>query len=664
MEKNMNKLKDYLKNKMSFATRLFISFFSISIPLMLIISCFLYVFLEKSSRENIAQMMLQVIERTKSQVEYIFSETEYLSRNIIYDEDVQRMLKEADAGNPYPAEEDVKYFINSFIVNREYMDSVVLVGNEDVLFSTEKATTAIGSMENIRMKWWYDALDDGEMPFQWFTAARTDSVQNDDSNVLKNDDNDALKYDRNVVESYELYRENNDTSLMLTRVIRSTSDYKTQLGRMMIYISEDYIEKIWSSIQWGDTLNVWLFDENNEIICQNFEDSDYLRCVRNIYNLAGNEKTYSDVIKYAGVSYVVGMERFDNHDWTIVMAVPLSEVNENSNMIWIQIAIMVLMTLVMIVCTALIVSSNISRPVRWISEIMDSYHDHSEHSPAAEEAKQQRIIKTFEGRDDEIGKIYRSYNQMVGRVDHMIKEIYLKDLEKKDAELALMQSQINPHFLYNTLDSINWLAMMNEQDEISEMVTALSDTFRLSLRRSNSPYVKIEQEMEYIESYMTLQKIRFGDKLTFEVHMDASIKKLFMLRFVLQPIIENAIKHGIRNIEDGGKIEVYFKIENNNMLVDVINDGADIDLEQMQQILKFDMETDTFLSFNNKGYGLQNINRRIKIVHGVLYGLHYEIIDGSRTLCQVTLPVIEKDISPDEYTNKCATEMKEDADEK
>ena len=231
----------------------------------------------------------------------------------------------------------------------------------------------------------------------------------------------------------------------------------------------------------------------------------------------------------------------------------------------------------------------------------------------------------------------------------MINEIYLKDLEKKDAELALMQSQINPHFLYNTLDSINWLAMVNEQDEISEMVTALSDTFRLSLRRSNSPYVKIGQELEYLDSYMVLQKIRFGEKLTYSSSASPDITKLYMLRFVLQPIVENAIKHGLAVRENGGRIELRFWLEGDCLQIDVINDGAEIDLAQMELILAFDLETDAFLNFAQKGYGLQNINRRIKIVHGSDYGLQYQILAEAKTCCRITLPIIERDVEEDAY---------------
>lgn len=618
----------YWKNTMSFATRLFVSFFAVTIPLMLAISGFLYIFLGRNARESTAKMMLQTLERTKNQVEYIFSETEYLSRNIIYDEDVQQMLKEAAGGNAYPEEEAVKYFINSFIVNREYMDSVVLLGNEAALFSTEKATTEISTLEHIQEKWWFPFLDSESRPFQWFTSARSGA-------------------------------RDTDQSLMLTRVIRSTDDYKTPLGRMMIYISEEYLETLWANIQWGENPRVWVLDEDGQIICQNSPKTDTPSYLKQD-SQDPFAKIESRIIRYNGRRYVVGSEYFDNHPWRMIIAVPFSEVDESQHIIPIQIGVMIISFLSIMVCAVFVISRNVSRPVECISEIMDSYHDHSNGGSISDKAQLARIVKTFEGRRDEVGKIYRSYEQMVQRVDHMIKEIYLKDLEKKDAELALMQSQINPHFLYNTLDSINWLAMVNGQDEISEMVTALSDTFRLSLRRSNSPYVKIGQELEYLDSYMVLQKIRFGEKLRYSSLATDEIQSLYMLRFVLQPIVENAIKHGIGRIPKGGAIEIRFFCRDGCLCIDVANDGAEIDLSQMQRILAFDMETDPFLNFMQNGYGLQNINRRIKIVHGGAYGLSYKIQNGTQTCCRITLPIIRKDVEPGNYTNHFANKKSEE----
>lgn len=121
-------------------------------------------------------------------------------------------------------------------------------------------------------------------------------------------------------------------------------------------------------------------------------------------------------------------------------------------------------------------------------------------------------------------------------MDTLIQEIYIKTLEKKDAELALLQSQINPHFLYNTLDSINWLALANDQDEISEMVTALSDMFRLSLTKSNSSYVALSREMEYVRSYLVLQKFRYEEQLQYDFRLSVPEEELFIPKFILRPL--------------------------------------------------------------------------------------------------------------------------------
>ena len=218
-----------------------------------------------------------------------------------------------------------------------------------------------------------------------------------------------------------------------------------------------------------------------------------------------------------------------------------------------------------------------------------------------------------------------------------------------------MQSQINPHFLYNTLDSINWLAMANGQDEISEMVTALSDTFRLSLKRTNSAYIPVSQEIEYLSSYLTLQKYRFGGQLSYSFHIQDEVNELYPLRFLLQPVVENSIKHGIRQLDNGGTIDITMSIRNRSNTVQMtdnteskaeyleihmINDGRQIDLGKMKQLLEFDAATQTFLSFDQGSYGLQNINRKIKIVHGPDYGLKFSITKNQRTDCCIMLPVI------------------------
>lgn len=251
---------------------------------------------------------------------------------------------------------------------------------------------------------------------------------------------------------------------------------------------------------------------------------------------------------------------------------------------------------------------------------------------------------SFEGQPDEIIQIYRSYQQMVNRMDTLIRENFVKNLEKKDAELALLQSQINPHFLYNTLDSINWLGIANDEDEISEMVTALSDMFRLSLTKSHSSYIRVAQEMEYVRSYLVLQQFRYEDCLSVSITIPDTVAELYIPRFTLQPLVENAIKHGMISPDDPFAIDLEIFIREHTLHIRIGNDGTRISLEQMKKLLDFDASRQELLDFDQKSYGVQNIQRRIQILCGISYGLSYEI-RNNRTWCDLTLPVLEHDPS-------------------
>lgn len=611
---SLNTLKNsyrYKKDRMSFRTRLFAAFFLVSVPVLIVISIFLYIFLSTSAEESTSKTMLRIMERTKGQIENVITNTEDLSRNIIYDADVQALFKEAYNGVPYPETGNVKYFINSFIVNRDYIESVVLIGNEDTLFSTERANTDVSSQRKIEEKWWYGNLSESD-PFLWFTSAKTPAG-----------------------------KIRTPGALMLTRAVKSIDDYKTTVGRMMIYIKDSFIQSIWDDIHWGRTLNVWVYDSHGELMLHYQPGPDYTPYIKEALGTEPAEQPFSAILRFGGRRFAVGMETMEDNQWKMIMAVPLSEVSESRIIILVQLAAMVLLILIIVTIVSVIISKSLSTPVIQISKIMDSYH-----SNAGDNSKtQDYTLETagFKQRTDEIGTIYRSYEQLAERVDTLIKEIYIKDLEKKDAELALMESQINPHFLYNTLDSINWMAMANGQDEISEMVTALSDTFRLSLKKTDSSYIQLSQEIEYLNSYLILQKYRFGGKLTYAFHIDEQDKSLFILRFILQPVVENGIKHGISHLEGGGHIDVYVIKEDGLLKIHVINDGSNIDISKMERLLQFDAQTQTFLSFEQNGYGLQNINRRIKIVHGPEYGVHFSITNNHRTKCTVTVPIVKEE---------------------
>lgn len=587
-----------IDRNLNYRMRLFLSLFLIAPPVLLIVSIGSYLTLSRSAVNETEKSLMTIMERMKSQVELVIEETENLSRNIIYSEEVQALLQKGMEGEKYPSNTEVAYFINSFIVNREYIESVVIMGQEETLFSTEKAYTNVSGTEQIHQKWWYPYMESSEMPYEWYTQALESTKT-------------------------EKPQENN---IMLTRSIRSLSDYKTPVGRMMIYIKESYMKDIWESLQWGETTNLWIVNEENEVMLNNHSGEDYSYLQKQLGGFSG-----TGIISANGEKFLVGNAELKTDGWRLLIVTPFAEVDSRLSIVKTQILMVSLIAFLVILLAAAFTATTMARPIKLLAQVMDSYHGKLPEGEAAG-------IREYNTRRDEVGVIYRSYQKLTERVETLIKEIYLKDLEKKDAELALLETQINPHFLYNTLDSINWMALANDQEEISEMVTALSDTFRLSLTKNSSSFVSVGQEVQYIESYMTIQKFRYGDRLSCSYEVEEEAKTMEMLRFVLQPVVENSLKHGIDKLETGGTVQIRVYLEGDFLLLTVINDGVGIDLEKMERLSFFDVENTDYLSFDSEGYGIQNINRRIKIVHGKEYGIRYELLEGKRTACHIRLP--------------------------
>ena len=339
----------------------------------------------------------------------------------------------------------------------------------------------------------------------------------------------------------------------------------------------------------------------------------------------------SGIISWEKEQYVVTCSNLNHNRWKSCMITPYKEVNHNASVLMGELVLMIAVIILILFLISRYSANNMARPIISLSKLMDTYHGFDDKTIDT------RQISAYKIRTDEIGQMYRSYEQLEDRLNTLIQENYVKNIEKKDAELALLQSQINPHFLYNTLDSINWIALTNGQDEISEMITALSDTFRLSLMKNNSPFTELNQEIRYIQSYLVLQKFRYEDRLTYDFDLPEPLPLIFIPRFILQPIIENALKHGISQLEHGGRLGISISVDDFTHII-IRNDGTNINLEKMQRLLAFDPNDPTLLNFENEGYGVQNINRRIKLICGANYGLTYKRTD-SQTICTILLPV-------------------------
>ncbi|MDU1412062.1 MAG: sensor histidine kinase [Clostridium sp.] len=238
---------------------------------------------------------------------------------------------------------------------------------------------------------------------------------------------------------------------------------------------------------------------------------------------------------------------------------------------------------------------------------------------------------------DEIAILSRSFNSMVQKIKFLMRRIYEEENKKRSAELKVLQSQINPHFLYNTLDNLQWKAYDYEATEIADMIEALSNFFRISLSNGEE-YIPLSQEIKHVENYLFIQQKRYEDILDFSIHCDESLNDYVVLKLIIQPIVENAIYHGIKPKLSPGKIHIHTYYENDDIYIAVIDDGVGMDNHTLAELTN---------SINNKtsdsGYGLYNVNQRIKLVYGDSYGIEIQSKINEGTIVTIKLPANNKE---------------------
>jgi two-component system sensor histidine kinase YesM len=243
---------------------------------------------------------------------------------------------------------------------------------------------------------------------------------------------------------------------------------------------------------------------------------------------------------------------------------------------------------------------------------------------------------------DEITELGMSFNIMIGKIRELLDSKIKEQEILKKAELRVLQSQINPHFLYNTLDTIIWMAEAKKTDQIVEVVSALSNFFRISLSKGQD-WITIAEEIERVRSYLIIQKMRYRDILDFKIEVDESVSDNTVLKLILQPLVENAIYHGIKNKREGGTIIVRAKSnKGNEVLFEVEDNGIGFAPDRLAQI-QSELADNYGEIKQESGFGLGNVNQRIKLYYGIPYGLSVKSKYQTGTCVSFIIPARKAD---------------------
>ena len=287
-------------------------------------------------------------------------------------------------------------------------------------------------------------------------------------------------------------------------------------------------------------------------------------------------------------------------------------------------SILIAVLIAVVAVSAVMIVSGILQPIRQLNSVTEKI------------AQGDFNARAQVNSDDEVAELAVSFNKMAGNMQSLIDKVKEDERKMRKADLRLLQEQIQPHFLYNTLDTIVWLIESNEPDEAVTMVVTLSDFFREILSKGKE-FISIKEEEKHISSYLQIQEMRYRDILEYDIKLDQVIYKYQILKLTLQPVVENALYHGIKYKRAKGCIHIHGEKEGDIIRLTVRDDGVGMDEEELaqlrQQIEKPCQETE-------KGFGLANVNERIHMYFGYEYGMKIESEKGKGTTVEIVIPAI------------------------
>lgn len=248
-------------------------------------------------------------------------------------------------------------------------------------------------------------------------------------------------------------------------------------------------------------------------------------------------------------------------------------------------------------------------------------------------------VRVQEGHNDELAVLNTGFNQMVEKIGNLVEDIRIEQLNLRAMELKLLQAQINPHFLYNTLDAIIWLAEAGQKDQVVMMVSSLSDFFRTTLSKGRD-YITVQEEEAHIRSYLEIQQFRYRDILEYEIQIPEELYSYQILKLTLQPLVENALYHGIKNKRGLGHILVTGEELEGRLMFRVFDDGMGMRPEQLDKVRKI-IRGELSDEDNPSGFGLFNVDQRLRLNYGPEYGLVIDSEYGDWTEVLVTIPIVK-----------------------
>jgi two-component system, sensor histidine kinase YesM len=407
--------------------------------------------------------------------------------------------------------------------------------------------------------------------------------------------------------------------------IRNFNDLNTQkyLGKLVMGINVDALSYVDKSFDAYNNFQIICFDNNGIIYSHTDKQMLGKKAPYSYLRLTGLPGIQT--ITMGNEKYLAASMKISDYGMNAVVAIPEKEVFASLDSSMRRYFIWFIISILLSLLIGFYLSSRVVAPLKLLTELSDRIkggHFHGKMPPS----------KYYE-----LDELSCTFNKMTDEIDYLINQVYEKQLLLKESELATLQMQINPHFFFNILETISWEARFCGNEKIYEMITALGQLMRECISKSSSEKITIGEELQYIENYLSLQKIRFEDRMDIAIHVsDEAIKNYYLPRLCVLPLVENAIVHGLESKRGSGKLEININEFNGLIIIEVIDDGVGFNTECLD-ISR--LETLEVRKNAHSSIGLYNSNKRITLMYGSEYGLNVESVKNNGTKITVTIPI-------------------------
>ncbi|MDB4865807.1 MAG: sensor histidine kinase [Cohnella sp.] len=581
-----------LSKPISIRTLLLAVFLLLMIFPMVVITFVTYKKENQIFQSQVSQYLAQTVEQTGRALDANLTEIDRLTWPLLY----QRQLDflEAPLHTPYQLQEANRKFqqmvyFDLFRGQLDHIRAVYFVTPERIVLSTDNTYQWSKQMDEANYRYIVQEIGKRPLKMNWFS-------------------------DRRVV-----FRANSgfetsvrDSVVAARRLI--DSNFSELRGHLFVQLNDRFLTDSLANVHIGSTGALLVTDPRGDVIYR--QDSALLQnqLIREAVKSLPSQGI--GTVKLQGkwlLSYAIS----DISGWKMTAVVPMSELLGANQKILQYLLIMAVLGTVIFIIISVMLATALSKPVIQLARLM-SYssigHLH---------------VRDIQGSVHEIGILQRNFNRLMDRIGQLMQENERKEKEKREALLQALQMQIHPHFLYNTLDTMYWMSKKHQAEPLSKLVAALGKFFRFTLN-SGQEWTTLDKELEHVENYLQIQSYRYRDRLQHEIELDPLAKDASIIPLLLQPLVENAVEHGISNIPEGGKVTITARREGEQVIIQIMNTGNAVDEKRVAGLLRDDSPSGHV--------GLRNVQHRIQLAFGPEYGLMVEAGTPGGTTVTVNIP--------------------------